>query len=261
MIDVKRKLADNIKRVQDRIAQACAAAGRDPAGVRLVAVTKYISLDLLKLLPDLGLGDIGESRVQELAKRAATLNEFLSRRPRDPAQGAVPRPTWHLVGHLQRNKVRAVLPWSDMIHSVDSLRLAEEIDTQANAIDRRIDILLQVNASGEAAKHGVAVGAAAHLAEQVATLHNVSVVGLMTMAPLTEDRPVIEACFTRCRELFEEIANEVRIGQQFRHLSMGMSNDYEIAVACGATMVRIGSALYEGLDLPAAHASTPAESM
>ena len=247
MLDIKRKLTENIKHVHERIAEACHSARRNANEVKLIAVTKYVGLDVLKVLPDVGLSDLGESRAQELTKWAAMINEFLSRRARDLAAGAMPRPRWHMIGHLQRNKVKTVLPWADTIHSVDSLRLAEEINTRAGQMDRTVDILLQVNASVESTKFGVAVGAATHLAELIAPLPNISLCGLMTMAPLTEDRGTIYDCFTRCRELYDEIYHEVGVGEQFRHLSMGMSNDFEIAIACGATIVRIGSALFEGL--------------
>ena len=128
--------------------------------------------------------------------------------------------------------------------------MAEEIDSKAGQLGRKIDVLLQVNTSGEEAKSGVAVGAATHLAEFIAPLPNIHLCGLMTMAPYTDDRGTIYDCFSRCRELFDEIAYEVGVGEQFRHLSMGMSGDFEIAIACGATIVRIGSALFEGVPRP-----------
>jgi len=247
MNDIRRVLAENLQRVKERIAQACAAAHRRPESVKLIAVTKYAGLDVLKAMPDAGFDELGESRAPELVKRAAAINEFLSRRARDFSAGAMPRPRWHMIGHLQRNKVKLVLPWTDMVHSVDSLRLAEEINQRAGALDRKVDILLQVNCSEERTKFGVAVGATTHLAELIAPLPHIAVCGLMTMAPLTESRGEIHDCFTRCRELFEEIRHEIGVGAQFRHLSMGMSHDFEIAIACGATMVRLGTALFEGL--------------
>jgi pyridoxal phosphate enzyme (YggS family) len=250
MADLKRKLTENIRSIQERIAQACHDANRDPSEVRLVAVTKYVGIDIIKLMVEAGLTDLGESRAQELTKRAAMVNEFLSRRARDVSAGAMPRPAWHMVGHVQRNKVKSLLPWVDMIHSVDSLRLAEDISSQAGKLGRKVDVLMQVNAGGEPSKFGVSVGAATHLAELIAPLPNISVCGLMTMAPLTEDRGRIYDCFMRCRELFDEIYHEVGVGEQFRHLSMGMTHDFEVAIACGATMVRIGTALFENLPLP-----------
>jgi len=249
-LKTKTKLADNIRRVKDRIGKACEDAGRDPSDVRLVAVTKYAGFEMLKLLPELGVLEIGESRGQELAKRAALLHEHLSDRSRQSANAPVSIPRWHMVGHLQRNKVKQVLPWADTIQSVDSLRLAEEVDLHAGRLDRKAEVLMQVNTSGESAKFGVAVGAATHLAEHIASLPNVSLCGLMAMGPNTDDRRAIYDSFVRCHELFDEIAHEVRVGEQFRHLSLGMSHDYDIGIACGATMVRIGRALFEGIPLP-----------
>jgi pyridoxal phosphate enzyme (YggS family) len=247
MVDIRQQLATNLASIEDRIAQACANANRAAEEVKLVAVTKYASLEVLQAMPDAGFVDLGESRAQELTKRATAIDEFLSRRARDLAAGAMPRPHWHMIGHLQRNKVPMVLPWVTMIHSVDSLRLAEELDARARALDRNIDILMQVNCSGESSKFGVAVGASTHLAEMIAPLPNITLCGLMTMAPLTEDRGVVYDCFARCRELFDEMYHELDVGEAFRHLSMGMSGDFETAIGCGATIVRIGSALFDGI--------------
>lgn len=248
---MKRKLAENLKRVEQRIADACHRVGRDPSSVTLVAITKYASLDIIRALVDMGVPHLGESRVQELTRRAAMVNEWLGRRARDLAAGAKPRPHWHMVGHLQRNKVKAVLSWIDMIHSVDSLRLAEEIDAQSARLGRKMPILLQVNTSGETSKYGVAVAAATHLAEQVNSLRHIELRGMMAMAPLTDDIDVIRQTFSRTRELAEEIVAERICGPQFRELSLGMSNDFEIAIEFGATYVRIGSALFEGIELTA----------
>jgi len=133
---------------------------------------------------------------------------------------------------------------SSTIHSVDTLRLAEEIDSVAGKLGMRPDVLLQVNCSGEPQKYGVPVGAATHLAEQFTTMKNLRLVGLMTMAPLTLNKKVVRACFVRARELFEEIKGEKLVGEEFKELSMGMSQDYEMAVEEGATMLRIGSAIF-----------------
>ena len=122
---MKRKLSENFKRVQQRIQDACARADRSPSSVTLVAVTKSVSLDTIRTLVGTGVVDLGENRVQELTRRAAMIREWLDRRARDPAASAHPRPRWHMIGHLQRNKVKSVLPWTELIHSVDSLRLAD----------------------------------------------------------------------------------------------------------------------------------------
>ena len=247
---MKQRLAENLKRVQGRIEQACARAKRDPGSVTLIAVTKYAGMEHIQALIELGHRDLGESRVQDLTHRAALLSEWRGQRPRgdesDPAKSA---PRWHLVGHLQRNKVKAVLPCVHLIHSVDSLRLAEEIDLHAEKIGNVIPVLVEVNAGGEASKHGVAVAAVTHFVEQIGTLKNLSVRGMMAMAPLTDDQGVIRHTFGRVRELFEEVVIARVGGPEFRELSLGMSNDFELGIQAGATMVRIGSALFEGIEL------------
>ena len=192
----------------------------------------------------MGYVDLGENRVQQLRKVSAEIAEFL-----EQSNGASILPkqvNWHMIGHLQRNKVRSVLPVTCLIHSVDTLRLAEEISVSAGKLNLCPKILLQVNASNEPQKFGVPVGAAPHLAEQIANLPNLRLVGLMTMGPLTHNKDVIRECFIRARELFVEIRGEKIVGKQFTELSMGMSSDYEIAVEEGATILRFGSAIFSG---------------
>lgn len=255
---MKQILADNLKRVQNRIHEACHRARRDPSEVRLIAVTKYAGPEAIRALLELGQLDLGESRVQDLTHRAALAQEWFPRRPQDRT-GPPPGPRWHMIGHLQRNKVRALLPWVSLIHSVDSLRLAEEIDVEAGRLHQKADILLEINASGEASKDGVAVAAATHLAEQIGTLTNLNLRGLMSMAPLTQDPEVIRRSFDRVRELFDEMISERVCGKAFRELSLGMSNDFEYAIEYGATFVRIGSALFEGIALPREHSEADAD--
>jgi hypothetical protein len=153
---------------------------------------------------------------------------------------------WHLIGHLQRNKVRQALPLTALVHSVDTLRLAEEISAAGTKLNLQPRVLLQVNTSNEPQKYGVPVGAATHLAEQVESLPNLQLVGLMTMAPLTHNKDVVRSCFVRAREIFDEMRGERIVGSQFTELSMGMSSDYEVAVEEGATILRIGSAIFAG---------------
>lgn len=249
MTSVRRKLIDNWKRVEQRIHDACHHAQRKPSSVTLVAVTKSATLDIIRLLADIGLPDLGENRVQELIRRAAMMKEWLGRRTHDPATPARSAPRWHMVGHLQRNKVRPLLPWVDMVHSVDSLRLAEEIDLEAGKLDRKMPVLLEVNAAGDPAKSGIAVAAATHLAEQIHSLKHIDLRGLMAMAPLTDDEAVIRHTFQRVRELFDEIVTDRTCEPSFGELSLGMSNDFEHGIEFGATYVRIGSALFEGIEL------------
>ena len=256
---MKQILADNLKRIHDRIDKACRRARRNPSEVKLIAVTKYVEPEVVRALIELGQLDIGESRVQELTHRAALTQEWFPRRSNDRTQ-AVPAPRWHMVGHLQRNKVRALLPWVSLIHSVDSLRLAEELDAESGKLARKTDILLEINASGEAAKQGVAVAAATHLAEQISTLANLNLRGVMAMAPLTQDVETIRRAFERVRELFDEMSTDRACGPNFRELSLGMSNDFEHGIEFGATYVRIGSALFEGIELSPERLAADADS-
>lgn len=241
---MRRKLTDRLKRVRDEIASAAQRSGRSASAVRLIAVTKTVGVDVIRQLIDAGVHDLGESRVQELVKRAGMISEYHSRLQLG-AVGRTEPPRWHMIGHLQRNKVKAVLPWITTVHSLDSLRLAEEISTAATKLERDIDVLVEVNASGEKSKFGVAVGAVNHLVEQIVSLPGLTVTGLMTMAPLSDDPEKSRAVFVRVREIFEELAGTKVVGPRFRELSMGMSQDYAVAVEEGATMVRVGTALFK----------------
>jgi len=238
------KISERIKRVKDTIDSACARAGREPDEVKLVVVTKSATVEAVKEVIDLGFTELGENRVQQLKKVSAQVAELLR-----GSDGDSPSPTkinWHMIGHLQRNKVRQVLPIAALIHSVDTLRLAEEINAAAARLNLTPRVLLQINASDEPQKYGVPVGAATHLAEQIETLPNVQLAGLMMMAPLTHNKDVVRACFVRARELFIEMRGEKIVGPQFTELSMGMSSDYEVAVEEGASILRIGSAIFAG---------------
>ena len=238
------KISEKTKRVRDNINSACARAGRDPSEIKLVVVTKSATIEAINEVIRLGFTDLGENRVQQLKKVSAQVEEFYQ-----DSDGEVSRPekiNWHMIGHLQRNKVRHVLPIACLIHSVDTLRLAEEINASAAKQNLCSKVFLQVNTSNEPQKYGVLVGAATHLTEQIETLPNLQLVGLMTMAPLTHNKDIVRACFIRARELFIEMRGEKIVGQHFTELSMGMSSDYEIAVEEGATILRIGSAIFTG---------------
>jgi len=237
----KNRIVKNLQRIRGNIAAACGRVGRTEQEVSMVAVTKAVDMETIKNAIDAGLRDLGESRVQALIERAADLTACLRRR----ANSLPGRVRWHMIGHLQRNKVKAVLEASDIIHSVDSLRLVEELNRQAERADRSVDIFLQVNCSREPQKFGAAVGAASHLAEIICTLKNLRLIGLMTMAPFVDDPEQARPTFVRLRELFEEMRVEKIGGDDFKHLSMGMSQDYAVAVEEGATVLRIGTALFE----------------
>jgi pyridoxal phosphate enzyme (YggS family) len=235
-----------LEQVRQRIADAAARARREPSEITLVAVTKTAGPEQIREIVQLGVGDLAESRVQVLTQRAAQLNEFYARRQAHGDEPSAPRLRWHMVGHLQRNKVKPVLGVADLIHSIDSLRLAEEIESQAARMGKKQAVLLQVNASEETSKFGVAVGAAVPLAEQIDSMPNLQLLGLMTMAPLSDDPDTARRVFGRAREIFEEMRWHKIGGPAMRHLSMGMSNDFEQAILEGATMLRIGTALFGG---------------
>jgi pyridoxal phosphate enzyme (YggS family) len=239
-------LAEKLRDVQERIAAAAEAAKRDPKSVTLIAVTKTAAPEQIREIIQLGITDLGESRVQVLIQRAGQINEFYQRRAVHGSDPAAPKLRWHMIGHLQRNKVKAVLPVVSVIHSIDSLRLAEELETQCAKLERKVPVMLQVNASEEAQKFGVAVGAAVHLAEQIDSMPHLQLIGLMTMAPLGAEEKEIRTCFSRTREIFDEMKWHKIGGTALRHLSMGMTNDFELAIAEGATMVRIGTLLFGG---------------
>ncbi len=239
-------LAEKLDEVRTRIAEAATKAKREPGDVQLIAVTKTAAPEQIREILQLGVVDLGESRVQQLTQRAAQVDEFVKRRAAFGDSGTPDKVRWHMLGHLQRNKAKPVLPVVSLIHSVDSLRLAEELDTLSAKAGKRVPVLMQVNASEEGQKSGVAVGAAVHLAEQIDSMPNVQLVGLMSMAADGADERVLRQTFGRTREVFEEMRWHKIGGAGLKHLSMGMSHDFETAIAEGSTMVRIGSLLFGG---------------
>jgi pyridoxal phosphate enzyme (YggS family) len=244
---LKRILTDNLAKVNDVIGQAASKSGRARERIQLVAVTKSVQLEAIRALLELGQADMAESQVQQLVQRAGMLQEQLARRTILEQEHPVPKPRWHMVGHLQRNKVKPLLPIVDYIHSVDTLRLAEEISNYGNKINKVQDILIEVNCSGEEQKYGLPVAAVGHVIEQLQSMPSLRIRGLMTMASQTQNEEETRPCFERLYELFLEVKLDYRLGKEFEHLSMGMSQDYRVAVECGATMVRIGTALFEGI--------------
>jgi hypothetical protein len=222
-------LRSNLQDVEQRIVAACRRAGRSRDEVTLVSVTKYVSPEICRRLLELGVTNLGESRPQELWRKAQ----------------AVPEARWHLVGHLQRNKVEKTLPVVSMIHSVDSVRLLDAIEAEAGKADRACTVLIEFNLSGEPAKHGFAPADWGCLPPAIARCRHVRVVGLMTMAALESDAVAARATFAELRQLREQLQPHVPFS--LSHLSMGMTNDFEVAIEEGATIVRIGSALFRGL--------------
>lgn len=225
---VRRTLQENLARVEERITAACARARRARSEVTLVAVTKTVEPNVAAVLAECGALNLGESRPQELWRKAA---------------GVTGPIRWHLIGHLQRNKIERTLPLVEWIHSVDSTRLLQALDREAAKQDRRVNVLLEVNASGEAAKHGIAPTDLGAVTPTMHALTHVQVRGLMTMAAL-QDAEACRPTFAMLRELRSRLYGEF---PQIEHLSMGMSNDFEVAIEEGATMVRLGTVLFEGL--------------
>jgi pyridoxal phosphate enzyme (YggS family) len=243
--EVMPDLATRYKQVTTRIAEAAHRAGRRPEEIVLVAVTKNAPIDVVRGLMALGHRDFGENRAQQLVNRSAQIKEYQDRLDDHPESASgveTVEPRWHMIGRLQRNKVRKLVEHVRLVHSVDSLRLAEEIQAQAARRDRQVEVLIEVNL-GESQKGGIAPPAVRHLIDQMGSMLNVRVRGLMAMAPLTDDEVVIRHCFQRCRELFEDVRKAVREPERLDILSMGMSHDFEIAIEMGANVVRVGSAL------------------
>jgi len=231
-LSIREQISANLASIKQRISAACDRAGRDSADVCTVVVTKYTPLPTVQELIATGATALGENRPQQLIERAGELAGNVK---------------WHLIGQLQRNKVRAVIPLTTLIHSVDSLRLLEQIDRIAGEMGITPRVLLQVNTSGEEAKSGFSVPELASKWEAIEAKEHVQLTGFMTMAPDTDDVAVIRETFRRLREVRDEYATADRPLQE---LSMGMSNDFEIAVEEGATLIRLGRIVFRGCEQP-----------
>ncbi|MEO6810680.1 MAG: YggS family pyridoxal phosphate-dependent enzyme [Isosphaeraceae bacterium] len=227
----RERLLENWDSVHDRMTEAARRVGRDPGGLILVSVTKRSPADWIRPLVDFGANDLGENYPQALWSKVETLGDLPVR--------------WHLIGHLQRNKARKTLPMVALIHGVDSLSLLQTLDDLAEGLDNPAGVCLQVNASGEAAKHGWSPEALLKDAEEIAACRRIPVVGLMTMAALDPDPDRARATFAKARLLRDALRDQT--GLALPELSMGMSNDFEVAIEEGATLIRVGSALFEGV--------------
>jgi len=214
-------IEQNLRHLERRICGAAERAGRSPSEITVVAVTKQVEPWAIEAALKAGISHFGENRVQEAVSKVHLLSN------------TEPKPLWHMVGHLQTNKVRTATEIFDIIHSVDSLRLAEAISRRAS---KAMPILLQVNVSGEGTKSGFSVAELLLAAEEIARLPRLEVRGLMTIAPMVDDPEVVRTVFRKLRQLRDALGLE--------HLSMGMSDDFEVAVEEGATMVRIGRAIF-----------------
>lgn len=229
---VSDRLADNLRQVRNRIAAACLRVGRPVDDVTLIAVTKYAPLEWVRGLIDLGVTDFGESRPQQLIARAAELPSHVR---------------WHQIGHLQRNKADSLLPVVERIHSVDSIRLIEQLAKSAQQRGCRPRLLLEVNVMGEASKDGFAVSDLVAAWPASVEQTGVEIDGLMTMAPLGNTAENARPAFRGLRELRDRLVEMSRGRIALPQLSMGMSGDFEVGIEEGATFVRVGSGLFEGL--------------
>lgn len=220
-------IAENIKHLRERITAKCGEFKRNSNEIELIAVSKFFGLDAINEANNLGITDFGENKAQELRDKYEILGDKI---------------TWHFIGSLQRNKVKYVVRAATFIHSVDSSTLADEINDQAKKNNKVQKILLEVKTSSEDSKSGLNnFEEVLELVKHCSTLSNVELVGLMTMAPFTDDVEIIRKSFIELRNLRDKINQN---GFDLRELSMGMTNDYEIAIEEGATMIRIGSAIF-----------------
>lgn len=225
------QLLNNLKEIYGKMARALMRAGREPSEVKLIAVTKTVDIDLVRKAVDIGLREFGENRVQEAQKKIKSTELSVM----------TERTHWHLIGHLQKNKVKTAVGLFDLIHSVDSLELAEEIDSQAAKINKKQRVLIQVKLSEEETKQGVAEKDLFDLVRKSTALENVKLEGLMTLPPFFEEPERARPYFRKLSELRKEAEKK---GFRLPELSMGMSNDFEVAIEEGATMVRVGTAIF-----------------
>ena len=219
------KVADNLVRIEEQIEKACQNSGRKRDEITLIAVTKYVSIERAKEALDAGIVNLGENRDEGLLNKYEVLKD---------------QPKWHYIGSLQTRKVKNIIDKVVYIHSMDRISLAEEIQKRAYA---QIKCLVQVNVSGEESKHGIEPSHLLEFIKELADYDKVIVAGLMTMAPLTNDEQILRKCFRDLKELQNEIQQFKFVHAPCTELSMGMSNDFEIAIEEGATMIRIGTAL------------------
>ncbi len=222
-------ISENLKEINQKISEAAESCGRKTDGVRLIAVTKTYGVDVINQAIDLGVTDIGENRVQEILEKYDSVK---------PCK-------WHLIGHLQKNKVKYIIDKVELIHSVESYDLAKEIDRLAKKIGKIQRILLEVNVSGEESKFGINPRDCVELCQRISTdFENVKIDGLMTVAPFVDDSKVLENVFDGLRNLAEEVKAKKIKNVDMDELSMGMTNDFPLAIKCGATMVRVGTGIF-----------------
>lgn len=220
---------ENILSVKNRIESSAKRSGRNPEEITLVAVTKNQPVSAVKEVIEAGISDIGENRAQEILLKYEAITSKVN---------------WHFIGHLQRNKVRYIIPFAYLIQSVDSIALAEEINKRASMLGKVQDILLEVNVSGETSKHGFQPQEVTSVIDRLVSFRNIRMKGLMMMAPFLEDTDVLRPYFAKLKELFDNLTSRQEPNIDMRYLSMGMTNDFEVAIEEGSNMVRVGTALF-----------------
>ena len=234
-------IVDNLSSINQRIANAAARSNRTPDSIRLVVVTKGRSVPEMQTVLAAGATDIGENRVQEAQQKYPAVNSFVDTAAVVPADKTC---RWHLIGHLQRNKVKTALDMFSLIHSVDSLRLLAEIARRSEERSQQTDVLIQVNTTREASKHGLDANDLLGFMENAQAYSTAHIVGLMTMGQLSPSPDVNRSAFALLRSLAEKIESQKFPGVTMQYLSMGMTNDFEIAIEEGANLVRIGTAIF-----------------
>ncbi len=220
---------ENIEQVRNNIMQACERVGRDPSEVTLIAVSKTKPVEMMREAMEVQQVDFGENKVQEIVRKAEEIPSGIR---------------WHMIGHLQRNKVKQIVGTVNLIHSVDSLRLAETISAEAVKKKVSVPILIEVNVAGETSKFGTTCEETVDLIRQIAVLPSVRIQGLMTIAPYVEDAEENRPVFQRLRQLSVDIAEKNINNVTMNVLSMGMTGDYQVAIEEGATMVRVGTGIF-----------------
>lgn len=233
------EIKTNLATVKQRITDACKQVGRDPASVRLLPVTKTVSAERLRIAYAAGCVEMGENKIQEAREKSEVLQDLNIK--------------WSIIGHLQTNKAKYLARFANEFQALDSLKVAEELDKRLQNEGRAIDVYVQVNSSGEISKFGLPPEAVKDFVKQLPVFSSLRIKGLMTLAIFSSDHDRVRQCFIRMREIQAVLRQEAPAGLSFEELSMGMSGDYELAIAEGATVVRVGQAIFGKRPLPDSH--------
>lgn len=233
------EIKTNLATIQQKIADACAKAGRDPSSVRLLPVTKTVPAERLRIAFAAGCEEMGENKVQEAREKSELLSDLAIK--------------WCIIGHLQTNKVKYITRFAHEFQALDSLKVAAELDKRLQAAGRGMDVYVQVNSSGEVSKFGLPPEEVEDFVRQLPDYSSLRIKGLMTLAIFSSDHERVRACFVRMRELQERLRQSAPAGLSFDELSMGMSGDFELAIEEGATVVRVGQAIFGKRPLPDSH--------